>query len=116
MPVAATATAMLWTEIILPITPAAEFTDAVSTGLRPSAFAVTTCRLPNSAFADVSLPVRNTPSQPRTALKNGNAHAGRREREPERGRHARVVHQVRQAEHRRDRQHRELDSCLNVAM
>ena len=73
MPVAATATAMLCTEIILPMTPAAEFTDAVSIGLRPSALAVTTCRLPNSALADVSLPVRNTPSQPTTALKNGNA-------------------------------------------
>ena len=54
------------------MTPAAEFTDAVSTGLRPSAVAVTTCRFPNSAFADVSLPVRKTPSQPTTALKNGN--------------------------------------------
>src|SRR4051812_33196231 len=73
IPVAATATAMLWTEIILPITPAAEFTDAVRTGFKWSAFAVTTWRLPNSAFADVSLPVRNTPSQPTTALKNGNA-------------------------------------------
>ena len=37
---------MLCTEIILPITPAAEFTDAVRIGLRPSALAVTTCRLP----------------------------------------------------------------------
>ena len=35
--------------------------------------AVTTCRLPKSALADVSLPVRNTPSQPTTALKKGNA-------------------------------------------
>ena len=35
MPVAATATAMLCSEIILPITPAAEFTEAVRTGLRP---------------------------------------------------------------------------------
>ena len=108
MPVAATATAMLWTEIILPITPAAEFTEAVSTGLRPSALAVTTCRLPKSALADVSLPVRNTPSQPTTALKNGNATPVRRQRQPERGRHARVVHQIGEAEHRRDREHREL--------
>src|SRR3954447_16787799 len=42
MPVAATATAMLCSEIILPTTPAAEFTDAVSTGLMLNAFAVTT--------------------------------------------------------------------------
>ena len=73
IPVAATATAMLCTEIIFPMTPAAELTDAVSTGLRPSAFAVTTCRLPKRALAEVSLPVKNTPSHPTTALKNGNA-------------------------------------------
>ena len=42
MPVAATATAMLWMEIILPITPAAELTEAVRIGFRRSAFAVTT--------------------------------------------------------------------------
>ena len=54
------------------MTPAAEFTDAVSTGLSPIWFAVITCRLPNKALADVSLPVRKTPSQPRIALKNGN--------------------------------------------
>ena len=34
-PVAAHATAMLASEIIFPITPAAEFTDAVRTGLIP---------------------------------------------------------------------------------
>ena len=73
IPVAATATAMLWGETIFPITPAAEFTEAISTGLRCSAVAVTTWRLPKSALADVSLPVRKTPSQPSTALKNGNA-------------------------------------------
>src|SRR4029453_4804571 len=73
MPVDATAPAILCTEIILPNTPAAEFTGAVRIGFSPRVFAVTTCRLPNSALADVSLPVRNTPSQPTTALKNGNA-------------------------------------------
>ena len=72
-PVAATATAMLWSEIIFPITPAAEFTEAVRMGFRPSALAVITWRLPKSAFDEVSLPVRNTPSQPRIALKNGKA-------------------------------------------
>jgi hypothetical protein len=29
------------------------------------------CRFPNNAFAEVSLPVRKTPNQPRMALKNG---------------------------------------------
>ena len=50
----------------------AELTDAVSTGLRFRALAVTTCRFPNRALAEVSLPVRNTPSQPTNALKKGN--------------------------------------------
>ena len=68
-PVAATATAMLWSEIIFPITPAAEFTEAVRMGFNPSALAVITWRLPKSAFDEVSLPVRNTPSHPRIALK-----------------------------------------------
>ena len=61
---AATATAMLGNAIILPMTPAAEFTDAVNTGLSPIWFAVITCRFPKSALAEVSLPVRNTPSHP----------------------------------------------------
>ena len=71
MPVAATATAMLWSEIILPITPVAALVEAVSTGFNPSALAVTTCRVPNNALEDVSLPVRNTPVHPSIALKNG---------------------------------------------
>ena len=58
---AATATAMLCRLIILPITPPLEFAAAISTGLSPSRFAVTTCRLPNRALAEVSLPVRKTP-------------------------------------------------------
>ena len=73
MPVAATATARLVRLIILPMTPPAEFDAAIIAGFRCRLFAVTTCRLPNSAFADVSLPVRNTPSQPSSALKNGNS-------------------------------------------
>src|SRR6185295_3957878 len=72
MPVAATATARLVRLIILPMTPPAEFDAAMMAGSKPRLLAVTTCRLPNSALADVSLPVRNTPSQPTRALKNGN--------------------------------------------
>ena len=63
---------MLERLIIFPITPPLEFAAAISTGLKPSRVAVTTCRLPNSAFADVSDPVRNTPIQPNSALKKGN--------------------------------------------
>ncbi len=73
MPVAATATARLCRLIILPMTPPEEFAAAMIAGSKPELLAVTTCRLPNSAFADVSLPVRNTPSQPTSALKNGNS-------------------------------------------
>ena len=58
---------------ILPITPPDELADAISAGSSPSELAVTTCRLPNSAFAEVSLPVRNTASHPSIALKNGNS-------------------------------------------
>ncbi len=46
------------------MTPPAEFDAAITAGSKPRLLAVTTCRLPNSALADVSLPVRNTPSQP----------------------------------------------------
>ena len=45
---------------------------AIKTGFIPSLSAVTTCKVPKSAFADVSLPVRKTPNQPSIALKNGN--------------------------------------------
>ena len=84
MAVAQAATATLCRLIILPITPPAEFDDAISTGFMCSVSAVTTCRLPNSALADVSLPVRNTPSHPSSALKNGNSDAGRGERQAQR--------------------------------
>jgi hypothetical protein len=39
----------------------------------PSWWAVACCSEQNSAFDDVSEPVRNTPSQPRNGEKNGNA-------------------------------------------
>ena len=45
----------------------------MSTGFKPSWFAVTTCRVPNRALAEVSLPVRKTPSHPKRVLKKGNA-------------------------------------------
>jgi len=63
MPVAATATAILDKEIIFPITPPAEFTAAVSTD-DTRAFAVTTCRFPNSAFAEYHFRLRRLPSNP----------------------------------------------------
>ncbi len=72
IPVAATATAMLCNEIILPMTPVAALVEAVRIGFKSSALAVTTCNVPNSAFDEVSLPVRNTPVHPSMALKNGN--------------------------------------------
>ena len=71
MAVAQEATATLCRLSILPITPPAEFDDAISTGFICSVWAVTTWRFPNKALAAVSLPVRNTPSHPSSALKNG---------------------------------------------
>jgi hypothetical protein len=50
--------------IILPRTPALELAAAINVGFRPKPFAVTSCRLPNRALAEVSLPVGNTPSHP----------------------------------------------------
>src|SRR6267143_4062925 len=58
--------------IILPITPPDELVPAVRIGLTlPSCWAVWAWRAPNNVFDDVSLPVRNTPSQPRKAATNG---------------------------------------------
>src|SRR2546423_15722082 len=59
--------------IILPITPPDEFVPAVRIGLTlPSCCAVCAWRGPKRVLEDVSLPVRNTPSQPRKAATNGN--------------------------------------------
>jgi hypothetical protein len=58
-------------EIILPITPPEELAAAISTGDRPSLRAATTCRLPNRALPEVSLPDRNTATQPRKADSSG---------------------------------------------
>src|SRR5207237_9709770 len=58
---------------ILPITPPAELAAHIRTGSRLSCCAVIRCKLPNSAFDEVSLPVRATPSQPRYVPKKGNS-------------------------------------------
>src|SRR5713101_7209999 len=77
--VAAVATQMLCASIILPITPPVEFAVAIKIGLSPSCSAVIFCRLPNSALLAASVPVRNTPSQPRTARRRkARAHIGAR--------------------------------------
>ena len=65
--------AMDWGEIILPVTPPVVLAVTISTSGRPSCAAVVACRAANKALAEVSLPVRNTPSQPSKALKNGNS-------------------------------------------
>src|SRR5271167_334911 len=61
-----TPVAMFCGEIILPITPPDELVAANSTGSRPSCRGATTCRFPNSALPDVSLPDSMTATQPRT--------------------------------------------------
>ena len=52
--VAAAATAMFCTLIILPTTPPAELAAAMSVGEKPRRLAVATCKVPNSAFAVLS--------------------------------------------------------------
>ncbi len=69
--VATAATTMLWASIILPITPPVLFEATINTGLRCNCSAVIRCKLPNSAFDEVSLPVSATPSQPNSGAKNG---------------------------------------------
>ncbi len=68
-----TPVAMFCGEIILPITPPEELVAANSTGLRLSWRAATTCRLPNSALPEVSLPERNTAIQPRNGESSTNS-------------------------------------------
>ena len=70
-PVAAVATQMLWASIIFPITPPVEFDVAMRTGLSPRDCAVIFWRLPKRAFEAASVPVRKTPSHPRSAAKKG---------------------------------------------
>src|SRR5260221_8806734 len=72
--VAAVATQMDCASTIFPITPPALLADVMSTGSRPSCWAVIFCKLPNRALDEVSLPVRATPSHPRKVPKNGKNH------------------------------------------
>src|SRR6266511_2888108 len=72
--VAEVATVMDCASTIFPITCPAELAAHIRIGSSPSCCDVIRCRLPNSAFEDVSLPVSATPSQPRNAPKKGNHH------------------------------------------
>src|SRR5881396_2808318 len=72
--VAEVATVMDCASTILPITPPAELAAHMRIGSSLSWSAVIRCRLPNSAFEDVSLPVSATPSQPRYEPKKGYSH------------------------------------------
>src|ERR1051326_5878678 len=72
--VAAVATHIDCASTILPITPPALFAAVISTGSRCNCSAVIRCKLPKSAFEEVSLPVSATPSQPRKVPKNGKNH------------------------------------------
>ena len=70
MPTAAAAIARFCGLTILPMTPPEVLAAASSTGSRPAAAAVCTCRAPNSALAEVSEPVTATPIQPRMGDRN----------------------------------------------
>jgi len=71
MPLAAAPIAMLCGEIILPHTPPVEFAETAKTGFMPNCSAAVLWSEQNSALDEVSLPVRNTPSQPKIGEKNG---------------------------------------------
>src|ERR1700723_4498111 len=60
-----TPVAMFCGEIILPRTPPEELVAANSSGFKFNCRAATTCKFPNSALPEVSLPDRNTAIQPR---------------------------------------------------
>ena len=68
-----TPVAMFCGEIILPSTPPDELVAANSRGFRFNCRAATTCKLPKSAFPEVSLPDRNTAIQPRKGENRMNA-------------------------------------------
>lgn len=63
-PTAAQAIAILCGEIIFPTTPPTEFAARNKTSGISSCLAVSCCNVPKSKLELVSLPVRNTPSQP----------------------------------------------------
>src|SRR5271156_6914476 len=69
--VAAVAIVMDCASTIFPITPPALFAAHIRIGSIPNCCEVIRCKLPNSAFEDVSLPVKATPSQPKNVPKNG---------------------------------------------
>ena len=98
-----TPVAMFCGEIILPITPPDELVAANRMGLRSSCRAATTCRFPNSALPDVSLPDNITATQPR---KGESRTKSARSKQPlaQRIGKAGVVHQVGKAndQHHRD--------------
>src|SRR5277367_3781008 len=72
--VAAVAIVIDCASTIFPITPPALLAAHIRMGSIPSCCDVILCRLPNSALADVSLPVSATPSHPRNVPKNGYSH------------------------------------------
>ena len=80
-----------------------------STGFKPIRVAVTTWSDPNNAFAEVSLPVRNTPSQPSSGLKNGKVDPVPAITSPSVVVAPGVIHQVSQGDDAGDGQQRQLE-------
>src|ERR1035441_2426484 len=111
--------------IIFPMTPPALLAAPIRIGLSPSRLAVTTWKLPNSAFDPASVPLSATPSQPIIVPKNGNSRPvcdiampihraekweqppGMRHRHAHGRVHAAVARQIPHAEHGHDRHHAE---------
>lgn len=62
-PIVETPVVRFWGDIILDVTAPLEFVAAISTADSPISLAATTCRLPNSELADVSLPDKKQAKQ-----------------------------------------------------
>ena len=114
MPVAATATAMLCTEIILPMTPAAEFTEAVRTGFRPERVGGDDLQVAEERVGRRVAAGQEHAEPADDGAEEREDDAGARQRQSQRRRHARVVHQDGEPQHQRDRQNRELQLLERV--
>ena len=71
VPVAATAMAMLWGEMIFPAVDPTVLAAASQTSFIPSVWAVWTCRPVNRTLEDVALPVTKVPIEPISGATNG---------------------------------------------
>lgn len=72
-PIVDTPVVKFWGDIIFDVTALLELVAAIKIAESPISLAVTTCRLPNSEFAEVSLPDRKQAIHPNQADTKGKA-------------------------------------------